>query len=161
MRHHPSFAMTLIYCPYEQSYDILHRKLSLQFCFGFSVKQSYPETHPCSIQTSLHWDDGLCMYVRERCPVELVFFQQATFLRSAHEQRLCWSFLSQQRHKYLAASSHEHKAQLVQGAKSCVISGSEKKRHLPLPKQDTVRGLISSNTQNISRKACNIPDTCT
>lgn len=158
MRHHPSFAMTLIYCPYEQSYDILHRKLPLQFCFGFSVKQSYPETHPCRIQTS---PDGLWMYVRERCPVELMFFQQAPFLRSAHEQRFRWSFLSQQWHTYLAPSSHEHKAQLVQGAEDCVVSGSEKKRHLPLPKQGTVRGLISTNTQNISREACHIPDTCT
>lgn len=43
----------------------------------------------------------------------------------------------------------------------CVISGCEKKLHLPFPKQDTVRDLISFNTQKISRKAGRIPDTCT
>lgn len=47
MQHHPSFAMTLIYHPYEQSYDISHRKPTVTILFWLQC------------QTKLSWNSSV------------------------------------------------------------------------------------------------------
>lgn len=161
MRHHPSSAMTCTTDLLSFWAKLWHitQKTTVTIVFWFRCQIELPWNSSVlylNISALSWWP----VNVRQRMlPCWTDVFSTST-VPSAHEQRFWGSFLSQQRRKYLVASSHEHKAQLVQGVGDCVISGCEKKLHLPLPKQYTVRGLISSNTQNISRKACHIPDTC-